>query len=436
MELRTHIKTRRSVIRTVGLAAPAGWLAACAGVGGDTGGAATTLPPTTIEYMHYAAAGGAQAQGRDDSAKKFMATAPNITVTVTAIAPSGTMLEKFKTTAAGGTPPDVLTLPTTWYGDLVPSKMLAELDPLIKSRGQGFQKDAFYPDVLSVLQSGGKLYGVPRFVVTSVLYYNKDLFARQGIAAPNENWTWEKDFVEAGQKLSRTADGNQYFAIDYAANDIRDSAIFAWGNNYFDNALKKATLDDAKGLAALQYVYDHRWKTRLISSPEAEKAMPNRDMFLNGRIGMYARGNFEYGNLLAAKPQFQIGATLMPKGPAGRRQYGTTTAYGIAEGSKKKEATWEFVKWLVGDAGQQHLVNTESITPATKKGYQSPDVPADMWKVFTDAIKTAAYLPSIPKFTEVIGAINRELDEALVKDARGVADSARAAVTAANQLLA
>src|SRR5437660_1295704 len=96
--------SRRSVLR------------AMAGVG------AAALPPATIEYMHYAAAGGSQAQGREESAKKFMATAPNIKVNITAIAPSAMMLEKFKTTAAAGTPPDLLTLATAWYGDLVAGK--------------------------------------------------------------------------------------------------------------------------------------------------------------------------------------------------------------------------------------------------------------------------------------------------------------------------
>ena len=260
----THTGSRRGLLRGAAAAVPGAWLAACAGVGGAERPAATTLPPTTIEYMHFAAAGGAQAQARDESATKFMAKAPAITVTVTAIAPSGTMLEKFKTAAAAGTPPDLLTLPTTWYGDLLASKMVAELDPLIKTRGQGFQRDAFYPDVLAVLELGGKLYGVPRFVVTSVLYYNKDLFARQGIASPTENWTWEKDFVETGQKLTRSGDGNQVFAMDFAPNDFRDSLIFAWGNDYFDGARKRSTLDDAKGLAALQFAYDHRWRTRIL----------------------------------------------------------------------------------------------------------------------------------------------------------------------------
>src|SRR5438270_7677398 len=100
--------SRRGVLRTLA-GTPVVWLAACGANGGGSNAApAAALPPSTIEYMHYAAAGGSQAQGREESAKKFMATAPNIKVNITAIAPSAMMLEKFKTTAAAGTPPDLL----------------------------------------------------------------------------------------------------------------------------------------------------------------------------------------------------------------------------------------------------------------------------------------------------------------------------------------
>jgi hypothetical protein len=81
-------------------------------------------------------------------------------------------------------------------------------------------------------------------------------------------------------------------------------------------------------------------------------------------------------------------------------------------------------------------VNTESITPATRKTYQSPDVPPEIWKVFTDAIKDAQYFPTLPNFPLVIEAVNKELAEALVADTRSVRDSARAAAEAANRLIA
>ena len=72
----------------------------------------------------------------------------------------------------------------------------------------------------------------------------------------------------------------------------------------------------------------------MLTTPEAEKAMVARTMFLTGRIGMYMRGNYELGNMLPEKPSFQIGVALVPKGPAGRRQFGQLDFNGIPEGSR------------------------------------------------------------------------------------------------------
>lgn len=276
---------------------------------------------------------------------------------------------------------------------------------------------------------------MPRFVVTSVIFYNKDLFAKLGMAAPTETWTWEREYVEAARQLTRDAGGEQAYGMDFPS-EFRDTAVYAWGGEFFDKTGTKCLLDGARPIAGLEFAHDLRWKRRLLASPDAERAMNARTMFLNERIGMYQRGNFELGNLTAQKPAFQIGAALTPKGPAGRRQYGTLDFYGIAEGSKQKPAAWEFAKWPVGDEGQQHLVNTETITPATQKAYQSPDVAPEIWRVFTEATKTAVFLPPVRNSTEVSAAISRELGTALNDNARGVPDAARAAATAAAQLMA
>jgi ABC-type glycerol-3-phosphate transport system substrate-binding protein len=427
----SHLISRRAVAGAL-VASPA-LLAAC---GGSTQGAqpaAAKLPPATIEYLHWAAAGGGQAQAREESARKFMATMPGVTVNVSAVAPSGTMLEKFKTTAAAGTPPDLLTLNTTWYGDLIASRMIASLDPLIKTRGQGFSRDAFYPDAMEVLSADGKLYGVPRFIVTSLFFYNKDLFTKLGIGTPAADWTWEKEWTAAAQKLTRTVGADQAFATSYAQDDLRNSLVYAWGGDLFEKTGKKALVDQPKALAALEFAHGLRFKSRLMSTPDVEKVTNAQQLFLTERTGFYPSQNFAYGTLKDAS--FKIGAVLLPKGPGGRRQYGSTTAYGIAEGSKQQEAAWEFLKWLVGEAGQQHLVNTESITPATKKAYQSPDVPADVWNVFVEANKTAVYFPSPRRFAEAYTALNGELNQALVDDKRSVRDSANAAAAAANVVL-
>jgi multiple sugar transport system substrate-binding protein len=48
---------------------------------------------------------------------------------------------------------------------------------------------------------GGKTYGVPYRQDAWVLYYNKDLFAKAGVAVPNGSWTWD-DYAKAAKDLT------------------------------------------------------------------------------------------------------------------------------------------------------------------------------------------------------------------------------------------
>jgi ABC-type glycerol-3-phosphate transport system substrate-binding protein len=151
-------------------------------------------------------------------------------------------------------------------------------------------------------------------------------------------------------------------------------------------------------------------------------------------MAMNVSGSFAYSGFTTAP--FKTGVTLYPKGPGGRRQSGNATGYSIADGSRRKEAAWEFLKWVVGDKGQEHLALTETTTPATKKVYPPKDTPAEVTKVFFDALKTGLYFPPLKSFTEIMNEITKELNASLVENKRSVRDSAKAATEAANRLLA
>jgi multiple sugar transport system substrate-binding protein len=57
-----------------------------------------------------------------------------------------------------------------------------------------FKVDEFYPQ-LGNLSNIKAFIWVPKDFATRVLYYNKDLFDKAGVAYPNDKWTW-KDFVQ------------------------------------------------------------------------------------------------------------------------------------------------------------------------------------------------------------------------------------------------
>jgi ABC-type glycerol-3-phosphate transport system substrate-binding protein len=417
--------SRRSLVLAAPAATAALALVACGEAAQPSG---KSLPPTTIEYS-YNSGTGALAEARAAGIPKFMAAFPNITVNQVPGQPEAVVLEKFKASAAAGTPPDVISLNANVFGDLVSSKFITPLDDLIKTRATGFSRDAFHAEPLNAMTLDGKLYGIPRFVTTMLLFYNKDLFQRAGIAEPNENWTYDKEFADASQRLATLLGGEQGFPFLYS-NDVRNTAVYSWGGEFFDKAGKKSQLDQPTAISALETVHGYRFRQRFAPAPGQDAGAT----FANGRVAMSVTGSFTYTTLTTVS--FKPGVALMPKGSGGRRTWGNATGYAIADGSKKKEASWEFVKWLVGDGGNEHLASTEATTPATKKVYPPAGVPADVAKVFFDALKTGVFFPPLKNFTEINNQITAELNQALNDNTRSVRDSAIAAANATNRLLA
>ena len=56
----------------------------------------------------------------------------------------------------------------------------------------------FYPQIIQGLTFNGNLAGLTDNWDTQVMYYNKTLFQKAGVALPNANWTWD-DFQNAAR---------------------------------------------------------------------------------------------------------------------------------------------------------------------------------------------------------------------------------------------
>ncbi|UQZ83792.1 glycerol-3-phosphate transporter periplasmic binding protein [Paenibacillus konkukensis] len=95
---------------------------------------------------------------------------------------------------------------------LVKFNLQYDLTDLIKQ--SNFDLDRIDPAYLDIIKNasasyGAGLYGLPVNTFTPVLYYNKDIFDKFGIAYPKDGMTWDDAYALA-EKLTRYEDGVQY----------------------------------------------------------------------------------------------------------------------------------------------------------------------------------------------------------------------------------
>lgn len=107
--------------------------------------------------------------------------------------PYAKQIDSLRLDGPGGTGPDVLTMPGDQIGTAV-------TEGLIKDLNVGKDVQSIYTDVaMDAEKVNGKIYGLPKAVETTMLYYNKDLIAEKDLPKTLDEWyQYDKKVTKGG----------------------------------------------------------------------------------------------------------------------------------------------------------------------------------------------------------------------------------------------
>ena len=117
---------------------------------------------------------------------EFERTHPGIRVKVQQL-PWTAAHEKLLTAFAGDVTPDICQLGNTWVPELVALDALEPLDRYVASSPVVDATD-YFAGIWDTNRIGGKLYGVPWYVDTRLVFYRRDLLHDAGFPAPPRSW--------------------------------------------------------------------------------------------------------------------------------------------------------------------------------------------------------------------------------------------------------
>lgn len=391
----------------------------------DTG---YTGPPTTIEYAIW----GDPAELKSQSAivDDFRAANPNITVDVT-VADWDAYWEKLLTGLAGGAAPDVFAMDGPLGNDYQKRDVLLDLTPLVAADGYDLsQLDA--NAVKQFTTKDGKVFGLPRDLNVSALYYNKDMFDAAGLPYPDDTWTWDK-LVEVGKKLTLDKDGDgdiDQWGLYTEAGDMENAwGMFVWqaGGDILNADGTATMLDKPESAAGIQFLQDLIWKHKVAADPAifAETG----DAFEQGVAAMEINGSWLVPTHEAAG--IPLGLAPLPKGPAGQAAMVNATGAVISKTTESPEAAWELVKYLSSPAAQEKIMALKASVPVNKEILATTyPTSFDGAKVFSDALSYAHLKPSFAGYEEFVSVLQGELDENVFNAPNKTAADAIAAVNA------
>lgn len=244
-----------------------------------------------------------------------------------------------------------------------------DMSELIKLHNVPVQK--LEPTAVDAIRdmSDGKMYALPIINNTAVLYYNKDLFDKFGVAYPTDGMTWDRA-LELARQLYR-ADGDiQYYGM---RGGIQPHANLS--------PLSVPSIDMKTGKPTI--LTDDRWKTLFSEVVEMKKTVENKALSFvrDPKVAM----SIDLANIFINNDMSALNWDLVTyptyKEKPGVGPQSLPTLFGITSASKQKDAAMKVLSYLLSEESQMSLseravipiLNDDKIKAAFGKGSKYPN---------------------------------------------------------------
>lgn len=313
-----------------------------------------------------------------DTVRRWEKDHPNIKVILEHIPSAYT--DKVLTEIAGGNPPDIIFAEVNVFVTFFYKNALLDLTPYLK-KDKEFKISNFFSEVVSRFTRKGKVFCIPRDTAPfACVYYNKALFKEMGVPLPKDSWNLN-EFLDTAKKLTVDESGKHPGEPGFNEKKIKTYGYWGWswqnfvyahGGGLVDdiNNPKICTMNSKEAVEGIQYSVDLSYKHFVSPKPDSlsNMGMSINQLFSMGRLAMFQSGIWETPNLRRViGKKFDWDVAMFPKGPKGKRAFGTGgSGYAIMNMCKNPDAAWEVVKCLAGDYGQETLADTGLAQPANK----------------------------------------------------------------------
>ena len=294
-------------------------------------------------------------------ANTYMDTHKNVKIEMVDLGSSDYMTVLATELSGDGTKFDVVTIKDVpGYATLVQKNAIAPLDDYIKADGVDLAKFSGATDQVTV---NGSLYELPFRNDFWVLFYNKDIFDKAGVAYPTNDMTWA-DYDALARKVTDTTFGSQVYGAHYhtwrsttglmGVLDGKHSILdgdYAFMKDYYEMVLAQEKDGVCRSYADL--------KTEGLHYSAA---------FSNGDTAMLNMGSWFIATLMSNIASGEYDASLCgnwgivkyphAEGVEAGSTLGTITGLAVTSATANKDAAWDFVNWASGEEGAKVMAST------------------------------------------------------------------------------
>ena len=393
-----------------------------------------------VEIAFWYGVGGQLQKVIESQAEKFNRAHPGIRVSpfyAGAYGGGGPMQQKLLASIAAGSVPAVVQLEIHATCTFASKGALLPLDELM-ARSDHDRKDDFLA-VLTNTDCDGKTYGIPFNRSVPILYYNRDRFAKAGLAGPPKTWT---ELATMAATLTRDEPGGKVYGF-MPINQwwFFQSMTWSAGGDILAPDMKRAVFASEAGAAGLRVWADliEHGSAQVRSGP-TEFLQTIQD-FVNEKTAMYWGSAADMGAVAAAK--FDWRAALSP-GFEGRRlvvpQGGANAVIMAKAPADQQKAAWEFVQWWTSPAEAAYWSRQTGYVPVVKRALDDPEFKTFLkanpnHAVAIDELAYSRAASPSPKYFQVLQLIQRA-QQNIISNKAPALDTLKAAAQQVDAVLA
>jgi len=312
--------------------------------------------------------------------------------------------DKFVTSIAGGTTPDVAEVGTTWTPEFADAGALLDLSSQVEDAGLG---DDLVPGLVDAGTMDANLYGMPWYAGVRSVVYRTDVFDRAGVEPPT-SWS---ELVSVGEQIK--AANPDMITFPVPGDSEYGVYPFIWGNGgeiaVQQDGQWTSTIDSPEAQEGIEFYTDlaleHGFSTPAATTwDEADLS----DAFTRGEVAMMISGSWTPGALVEANPDLKgkIGAFPIP-GPDG----GVAPSFlggshlSIFQTAENPDLAWAFVRMMTTGQFAQEWGEQSGFFPGTKSLLEQVQQQNDpvVAPFATQMVEGGASVPVTPLYGQVQG---------------------------------
>jgi len=335
---------------------------------GCGGGDETTDGVVELQFWH--AMGGPLGDALDALVVEFNETHPDIEIESISMGRYQALSQKIMAAVAAGQPPDLAQAYEAWTENLIENGSAEPLSGYINGPdGLSAEELAdFVPGMIENNTWDGEVYSFPFNKSVRALYWNKDLFAEEGLDAAPVNWD---EYLEFSRRLTKDRDGDgeidQWGTAGQISAWMFENLLIQNGGQILSDDGTEAAFDSPEGLEALEFMVELMTEYGKVTS-----GYEYQNDFQAGKVGMiegstvslsFMEGKYTFDMAVAPLPEQKQKACLVA---------GTNIVVFADSPDAKKAAAWTFIKWFTSPEITARWAAETGYAPVRRSAWDDP----------------------------------------------------------------